>query len=184
MLSLVKKIDGPKVLAQILFKERLRERLDWITSKGPFHSAFLWFKELDHRLLKTFSHTQLCEWRTGTEVVLGWRTDKKSVGSFSKQRSKGAKTEQPRKVFASFLLFSQACLEATFYVIYLKIEKYSWIVNRWAIVEVLSSLSDVSWQGLLTFPLLTKISHEAPSDFSESSLSLQTLESLHLLICW
>jgi len=45
----------------------------------------------------------------------GWRTDKKSVSSFSKERSKN------KALFASFLLFSEACLEATFYVIYLKI---------------------------------------------------------------
>lgn len=49
-------------------------------------------------------------------------------------------------------------------------------------LEVLISLSDVSWQGLLTFPLPTKISQEPPSNFSENSLSLQTLESHNILI--
>lgn len=49
-------------------------------------------------------------------------------------------------------------------------------------MEVFISLSDVSWQGLLTFPLLIKISHEAQSNFIESSLSFQTLESLYLSI--
>lgn len=45
---------------------------------------------------------------------------------FSKQRSKEAKPKETRKLFAGFLLFS----EATFCVIYLKIAKYSGIVNR------------------------------------------------------
>lgn len=41
---LVKNMDAPKVLVQTVFKERLSKRLDWITSRGPIHSAFLWFK--------------------------------------------------------------------------------------------------------------------------------------------
>lgn len=43
--------------------------------------------------------------KDGDRIGTGWRTDKKSVDSFSKQRSKEAKPEQPRKLFASFLLF-------------------------------------------------------------------------------
>lgn len=144
------------------------DRLDWITSRGPFHSALQWLKELDHKRPETFSHTQVREWRMRTEVAQDGEQRTKWWIIFPSKNLE-VKKEQPWKFLqlSSFLLFSDASLEVTFYVIYLKIAIYSWIVSRWANVEVFSFLSVVRWQGLHTFPLPTKISHEAPGDFTE-----------------
>lgn len=59
ILSPIKKIDVHRNLVEILFKERLSESLYWITSRGLFHSAILWFKGLEHRGPKTFGHKEL-----------------------------------------------------------------------------------------------------------------------------
>lgn len=123
---LIKKIDVHRNLVEILFKERLSESLYWITSRGLFHSAVLWFKGLEHRRPKTFGHKELYKWRWQYE----WRTDKKLVAVFfwlKKQRSKNRVAKQT----LCKVIFLDACLEVTFYVIYLKVAKYSWIVSRW-----------------------------------------------------
>lgn len=95
----------------------------------------------------------------------GEQTRKRQIAFPSKKLK--SENRAATDTFATFLLLSEASLQGTFYVIYLKIAKYSWIVSRWAIVEVFSFLSDVRWQGLLTFLLPTKISHKAPADFTE-----------------
>lgn len=88
----------------MLFEEKVSERLDWVTSRGPFQSALPWFKELGHKGPKTFIHTQVCEQRMRTEVAQDGEQTRKQWIVFPSKKEK-VKAEQLWKLFATFLPF-------------------------------------------------------------------------------